>query len=137
MIGQAKEVVEHSTTPYRKKLIKRIWTIAQKLYGHEKEKKVYDMIEFVFNRKRMRELTDEELREIYTVLIDMLSEKECPQASGEWKVIKAIQKKLGWSDEHLLNYIHKYARVSHPRFLEYRTARLVIAAMKKIQRRMG
>jgi hypothetical protein len=77
-------------------------------------------------------LTDEELEEMVKVFVEMLSEKECPSAPHEWRLIKVLQKKLGWTNEHLLNYIKKYARVDHPRFLTQYEARIVITAMMTI-----
>jgi hypothetical protein len=116
----------------RKRLLRRLWAIADSLFGKEKEEKVYSYVSFVYEKERLRELTDEELEEMVKAFVEMLSEKECPSAPHEWRLIKVLQKKLGWTNEHLLNYIKKYARVDHPRFLTQYEARIVITAMMTI-----
>jgi len=121
----------------RRIIIKRIWTIAHALYGRDKEKHVYDMINFVFDKNRLRELSDEQLYEVWRVLINKLSMNECPQAPQEWRLIKVLQRQAGWSDEHLKNYLKRYAHISSPRFMTQHEAKIVISAMKKIIKRGG
>jgi hypothetical protein len=116
----------------RKRLLKRLWAIADRLFGKEKEEKVYSYVSFVYEKERLRELTDEELEEMVKAFVEMLSENECPSAPNEWRLIKVLQKKLGWTNEHLLNYIKKYARVDHTRFLTQYEAKIVISAMMTI-----
>lgn len=120
---------------HRTEKIKRLWAIANKLYGRQKEKSIYDMIHFVYEKERIRELTDEELNDVLNHLIKMLSEEECPQAPGEYRVIKALQRKLGWDDSYLNNFIRKVTGVSHIRFLDYYSARATISALRKLEKK--
>jgi hypothetical protein len=119
----------------RKIIIKRIWTIAHALYGRDKERYIYGMINFVFDKERFRELSDEQLYEVWRILINELSMNECPQAPQEWRLIKVLQRQAGWSDEHLKNYLKHYAHISSPRFMTQHEAKIVISAMKKIIKR--
>jgi len=111
----------------RNQLIKRLWAIAHSLYGKDKEAYVYRIIENMFKREKIRELSDPEISK----LIDYLKRQECPFAPDEWRRIKWLQKKVGWSNEHLLNYIRKYAKVDHPRFLTPDKTRIIISALTK------
>jgi NADH:ubiquinone oxidoreductase subunit E len=123
--------------PSQKKKVKKLWAIAQKIYGRGKEQKIYALIDFVYQKQHLRELTDSEISELIAELTKILSEQECPQAPGEWRVIKALQRQLGWTDEHLINFIQKVTGISHPRFLEYKTSRAVINALRKTKRRLS
>jgi|GEM_PF-5592150 len=119
----------------RKIVIKKIWTVANSLYGKEKNKYIYGMIQFIYDKNRLRELNDDELMEVLRSLIIELSMNECPQAPNEWRLIKVLQKKIGWSDEHLRNYIRHYAHIDSPRFITQREAKIIISAMQKIRER--
>lgn len=121
--------------PSQKRKLRRLWATAHKIYGHEKEEKIYSLIGFVYGKERLRELTEEEFSDLLSNLTRLLSEQECPQAAGEWRVIKALQRQLRWSDEHLTNFIRKVTGISHPRFLDYKTSRAVINALNRIKRR--
>ncbi len=119
------------------KRLRKLWALAQSVYGKNKEEAVYSLIQFLYGKERIRELTEEEFANLMKELLSMLSVKECPQAPGEWRVIKLYQRKLGWSDEHLINFIRKVTGVSHPRFLDYRTSRAVIDALDKKMKKEG
>lgn len=114
--------------------LKRLWAIAHSLYGDRKKEVIYSRVEFLYNKERLRDLTDEEFGEMIKMLLDELSEKECPSAPNEWRLIKSLQRQLGWDEEHLMNYIKKHANVDHPRFLNYYTARAIVTGLKRIKK---
>ena len=45
-------------------------------------------------------------------------------------MINALAQHLGWSDDRLQAFIEKRFGISHPRFLDDKTARKVIEALK-------
>lgn len=64
---------------------------------------------------------------------DKTEDKPVPQGkptTKEMSMINALVHKLGWSDERLKAFIEKRFGISHPRFLDDKTARKVIEALK-------
>ena len=64
---------------------------------------------------------------------DKNEDKPVPQGkptTKEMSMINALVHKLGWSDERLKAFIEKRFGISHPRFLDDKTARKVIEALK-------
>ena len=64
---------------------------------------------------------------------DKTEDKPVPQGkptTKEMSMINALSHKLGWSDERLKAFIEKRFGISHPRFLDDKTARKVIEALK-------
>ena len=73
-------------------------------------------------------------------MIDMLkhmagqdAEKPVPHGkptTKEMGMINALTRQLGWSDDRLKAFVEKRFGISHPRFLDDKTARKVIEALK-------
>jgi len=64
---------------------------------------------------------------------DKNEDKPVPQGkptTKEMSMINALTHKLGWSDERLKAFVEKRFGISHPRFLDDKTARKVIEALK-------
>lgn len=64
---------------------------------------------------------------------DKTEDRPVPQGkptTKEMSMINALVHKLGWSDERLKAFIEKRFGISHPRFLDDKTARKVIEALK-------
>lgn len=64
---------------------------------------------------------------------DKTEDKPVPQGkptTKEMSMINALVHKLGWSDDRLKAFIEKRFGISHPRFLDDKTARKVIEALK-------
>ena len=64
---------------------------------------------------------------------DKTEDKPVPQGkptTKEMSMINALCHKLGWSDERLKAFVEKRFGISHPRFLDDKTARKVIEALK-------
>lgn len=64
---------------------------------------------------------------------DKTEDKRVPQGkptTKEMSMINALVHKLGWSDERLKAFVEKRFGISHPRFLDDKTARKVIEALK-------
>ena len=113
-----------------KEQIKAIWALSH-VVGMDKDE--------VYAMARVEHLHDMTMAGAIQ-MIDLLkrmagqdSEKPVPQGkptSKEMSMINALAHKLGWTDERLNAFIEKRFKISHTRFLDDKTARKVIEALK-------
>ncbi len=54
-------------------------------------------------------------------------------ADGQWRKIRYLQRRLKWTDAHLVNYIKDHGHISHIQFMNCDIARAVITGMVKIE----
>jgi hypothetical protein len=124
--------------PWRGKELKRFWAVVRRA-GVSKDG-VRLIIEGHFpGKSRLHDLT----RGQFIYLMDLfyrngggpdqgLEERHGNISGGQWRKIRWLQRRLGWSDRHLTNYICKLARISHIRFLTAGAARAAITGMEKM-----
>jgi hypothetical protein len=118
------------TARINKEQIKAIWALSH-VVGMEHDE-VYAMARV----EHLHDLTMSGAIQMINLLKHMAGQdddKPVPQGkptSKEMGMINALRMKLGWSDERLQAFIEKRFRISHPRFLDDKTARKVIEALK-------
>lgn len=54
---------------------------------------------------------------------------------GQWRKIRWLQRRLGWPDDHLVNYIRKACGIDSVRFMTTWGARAVITGMENVYER--
>ena len=118
------------TARINKEQIKAIWALSH-VVGMDKDE--------VYAMARVEHLHDMTMAGAIQ-MIDLLkrmagqdSEKPVPQGKPTYKemsMINALAHKLGWTDERLKAFIEKRFGISHPRFMDDKTARKVIEALK-------
>lgn len=120
------------TALINKEQIKAIWALSH-VVGMDKDE-VYAMAKVV----HLHDMTMAGAIQMIDLLKHMAgqdSEKPVPQGkptSKEMSMINALAHKLGWSDDRLKAFIEKRFGISHPRFMDDKTARKVIEALKSM-----
>ena len=126
------------SVPWRGKELKRFWAVARKA-GVSKDG-VHLIIEGHFpGKSRLHDLTRGQFIFMMNLLFSNgdapdqeLEERHGNINDNQWRKIRYLQRRLGWSDVHLTNYICKLARISHIRFLTTGAARAAIIGMEKM-----
>ena len=118
------------TALINKEQIKAIWALSH-VVGMDRDE--------VYAMARVEHLHDMTMAGAIQ-MIDLLkhmagqdSEKPVPQGkptSKEMGMINSLSRKLGWTDDRLKAFIEKRFGISHPRFMDDKTARKVIEALK-------
>jgi hypothetical protein len=86
----------------------------------------------------LKHLSEQQWRRIIVQLREDQSRREAPGCGAtQWQRIQYLRRRLGWNDEHLLNYMMKIAKVDHPRFLDAAGARAMLAGLQKLSRRQA
>lgn len=116
-----------------KRELKRFWVLAAQLGG---EQFVYNTVWDRFKKSRLHELTRDEFLELLKDMMRVSRRCTCETHHGQascaqYRRIKHLQRRLGWSDDRLTAYIRKYAHIDSIRFLTVPKARGIIAGMEK------
>jgi hypothetical protein len=84
----------------------------------------------------LKTLTEHQWRRIIAQLREDQSRREAPGCGfTQWQRIQYLRRQLGWTDEHLRNFLKMIAKVDHERFLDAPGARAVLAGLQKIKAR--
>jgi len=124
--------------------LRRFWAIARKA-GVGKDG-VHAIIEGHYpGKSRLHDLTRVEFIKIMDLLfhgpanasdtVPDLDVRHGACADGQWRKIRWLQRRLTWSDTHLINYIKRECGIHHVQFLTVWGARAVITGMEKMDER--
>lgn len=124
--------------PWTPRELRRFWVIARQAGVSRDE--VHSIIEGHYPDKRtLHDLTRFEFVRLMDNLfhrnnkIPDLDAQHGNIADGQWRKIRYLQRRLKWTDAHLVNYITDHGHISHIRFLNCDIARAVITGMVKIE----
>jgi len=123
------------------KELKRFWAIARAV-GVSQDG-VHAIIEGHFSGKsRLHDLTRVEFIQLMDLLVhgpggktDTIPDLDIRHGAcqeSQWRRIRWLQRRIGWIDAHLVNYIKKQCGIHHVQFLTTWGARAVITGMEKI-----
>ena len=117
------------TALINKEQIKAIWALSH-VVGMDRDE-VYAMARV----EHLHDMTMAGAIQMINLLKHMAGQDDKPVPQGkpttkEMGMINALRHKLGWSDERLKAFVEKRFGISHPRFLDDKTARKVIEALK-------
>ena len=117
------------TALINKEQIKAIWALSH-VVGMDRDE-VYAMARV----EHLHDMTMAGAIQMINLLKLLAGQVDKPVPQGkpttkEMGMINALSHKLGWSDERLKAFVEKRFVISHPRFLDDKTARKVIEALK-------
>ena len=138
-----------SETSWSPRELRQFWAIANQVYGKDALTRVYDTIAMQYKATKLHELDRGE----FLKLTNDLALKTQGQGSGvrgqgpgksldslftgtamerPWRHIRYLQRQLGWTELHLVNYIKMAARLDSINWLSVDRSRGVITGMMKV-----
>lgn len=118
--------------PWESAELRRFWGLARKA-GLDTES-VRGMLFEHYGKTRLHDLTRREFLGAMSALLKKQDMHHGWSSADQWEKIKWLQRRLGWTDRHLENFIKRHRQIDSIRFLDVPAARDVITAMEKIRR---
>lgn len=134
-----------SGTPWNSpRELRQFWAIANQAFGKGQAlERVHDAIRFQFHVDKMHDLTREEFVKLMSDLALKNSELRTPNSKLDacftgtamerpWRHIRYLQRQLGWTELHLVNYIKMATHLDSINWLSVDRSRGVITGMAKV-----
>ncbi len=126
--------------PWTPRELKRFWAIARQAGASKDE--VHGIIEGHYpGKSTLHDLTRAEFIRLMDNLFHRNDGIRIPElemhhgniADGQWRKVRYLQRRLKWTDAHLVNYIKDHGHISHIQFMNCDIARAVITGMVNIE----